>query len=177
MPRSPRHVSNLGRQTMDRNTIEQLYVRFGPMVLRRSRRLLGDETAARDAMQEVFVRALRTVGGFRSDASPATWLYRIATNYCLNLLRDEARRAQLWSRYGAVVTSVVQAPGEARVHISQILSAVRPELQEIAFYHFIDELKQEEIADLLGVSRRTVGNRLDELRTAVLQLEMISEVS
>jgi len=57
--------------------------------------LLRDEQAALDAMQEVFIRALRAGSEFRSDASPMTWLYRITTNYCLNAIRDNARRGEL----------------------------------------------------------------------------------
>jgi RNA polymerase sigma-70 factor (ECF subfamily) len=53
---------------------------------------------------------------------------------------------------------------DARIQIAQIMRHVRPELQDIAIYHWIDELKQEEIAELLGVSRRTIDNRLDEFR-------------
>jgi RNA polymerase sigma-70 factor, ECF subfamily len=162
---------------MDRRAVEQLYVRFGPMVLRRALGLVRSEHAAKDVVQEVFVRALRSSGELAAQASPGAWLYRVTTNYCLNLLRDEARRAQLWSQYGDAAEPAAASAGEMRVHVAQVLRAVSPELQEIAFYYLVDELKQEEIAELVGVSRRTIGNRIEELRVAVRALETVSEAS
>jgi RNA polymerase sigma-70 factor, ECF subfamily len=51
------------------------------------RRLLGDPEAARDAAQEVFLKAFRKAGDFEPRAQVGTWLYRIAVNHCLNRLR------------------------------------------------------------------------------------------
>lgn len=154
---------------MDRGTIENLYIRFAPMVLGRARMLLRNEHAAQDALQEVFVRALRAGHTFRAEASPATWLYRVTTNFCLNCLRDEARRHELWSQHGTA-TEMIEHGNAARIQITQILARVRPELQEIALYSIIDELSHEEIADLLGVSRRTIGNRLEQFRAEVARV-------
>ena len=65
---------------------------YGPMVLRRCRRLLRDEDEAMDACQDVFVRLLERRD--RLDARyPSSLLYRIATNLCLNRIRDRRRRA------------------------------------------------------------------------------------
>jgi RNA polymerase sigma-70 factor (ECF subfamily) len=50
-------------------------------------RLLGDREAARDAVQEVFLKAYRKAGSFRPRGKVSTWLYRIAVNHCLNRLR------------------------------------------------------------------------------------------
>ncbi|NUT94472.1 MAG: RNA polymerase subunit sigma-70 [Saccharothrix sp.] len=55
-------------------------------------RLLGSLTDAEDAVQEVLLAAWRGVDGFEGRASVRTWLYRIATNRCLNVLRDNGRR-------------------------------------------------------------------------------------
>ncbi|MBE0665774.1 MAG: hypothetical protein IH584_08095, partial [Candidatus Aminicenantes bacterium] len=67
--------------------VEQLYRRYAPMVLWRCRRLLQNEELAVDAMQDVFVRLLahreRLHGRY-----PSSLLYRMATNVCLNIIRD-----------------------------------------------------------------------------------------
>jgi len=152
---------------MDRASVEQLYVRFAPMVRSRARRLLRSEQAADDAVQDVFVRVLRAGRGFRDQASPATWLYRITTNHCLNALRDETRRMQLWSQHGAASEPIADPDGAVRLQLQQILAQVRDDLQEIALYHLIDELSHGEIAELLGVSRRTIGNRIEEFHAEV----------
>jgi RNA polymerase sigma-70 factor (ECF subfamily) len=63
------------------------------MVLRRCRRLLGDEERARDAMHDVFVQLLRREATL-ADSAPSSLLFRIATNVCLNLLRGDRRHPE-----------------------------------------------------------------------------------
>ena len=56
-------------------------------------RMLGSFDEAEDHVQEVFLRAWRSRESFRGQSSPRTWLYRVATNACLDTLRRDARRA------------------------------------------------------------------------------------
>ena len=71
--------------------VDILYRRYGPMVMRRCRQLLRDEDQALDATQDVFVRLLTRRDRLRDDA-PCSLLYRMATNLCLNRIRDDRRR-------------------------------------------------------------------------------------
>jgi RNA polymerase sigma-70 factor (ECF subfamily) len=151
---------------MDLAAVEEIYRRYGSLVLRRARSILGDEQAARDAMQEVFVRALRSMESFRGEASPATWLYRVTTNYCLNQIRDEARRRALLAEQGAPAPRAGDPSAESRMTVVEVLGLVPEELREVAIYYYVDQMNQDEIAALLGVSRRTVGNRLEAFREA-----------
>jgi len=72
---------------MDRDAFRRLYERYSGHVYGRCRFLLKDEDAARDAVQDVFLKAMDHGSGFRNEAQPSTWLLRIATNHCLNILR------------------------------------------------------------------------------------------
>jgi RNA polymerase sigma-70 factor, ECF subfamily len=72
-------------------SLESMYRIYGPMVLRRCRKLLRDEDFAADAMQETFVRVLRR-GSLLQPRYPSSLLYRIATNVCLNQIRARRRR-------------------------------------------------------------------------------------
>ena len=56
-------------------------------------RMLGSAYDAEDAVQEALIRALRGAGGFEGRSSVRSWLYRIATNVCLDMLRSRKRRA------------------------------------------------------------------------------------
>lgn len=149
---------------MNAAAIEELYRKYGPAVLRRARAILRDEQAARDVMQEVFVLALQEGGAFRSEASPMTWFYRIATNLCLNRIRDGGRRAQLLAENYGGREEAAETTTEDRVTLAAILRQVPEELREIAVYHYVDQMSHEEIAALVKTSRRTVGNRLEEFR-------------
>jgi RNA polymerase sigma-70 factor, ECF subfamily len=145
---------------------EAFYTRHSAAVYRRALKLLGDKEAARDATQEVFVRALRGSAKVPSLPTPTAWLYRVTTNLCLNRLRDQRRAKDLLSGSGTPDISI-PATAETRAMVAEILGRVPEELQDIAVYFFLDELTYEEIAPLVGVSRRTIGNRLAAFRELV----------
>jgi RNA polymerase sigma-70 factor (ECF subfamily) len=155
---------------IDRAELEALYRSYGPLVRRRARTLLGDDLEAQDAQQEVFVRVIGAMGEFRRQSQPSTWLYRITTNLCLNRIRDGRRRREHLTRLGeeAVASednSRHPVSPETRATLRRILGDIGPELSEIAIYYYVDEMDQVEIAQILGVSRRTIGYRLDRFRT------------
>lgn len=113
---------------MKHSTIEQLYRRYGPTVLRRARAILGNEDMARDLLQEVFVQVVEQKGRFRGEASPMTWIYRITTNLALNRLRDGRRRDQLLrERQAPPVT--MEPVVEGRLTLASILLEVPEELR------------------------------------------------
>jgi len=152
--------------------VEELYERYGSLVYRRAHRLLGDEQRAWDAVQEVFMRALKHEREFRREASPTTWLYRITTNYCLNVLRDAARHSRKLRDQnipGPAAPGPAQDP-DTRLAITALLAKLPKDLCEIAIYHHVDRMSHDEIASVIGVSRRTVGNRLKDFQDQALAL-------
>jgi RNA polymerase sigma-70 factor, ECF subfamily len=156
-------------RAIDRAEVEELYRRYGALVRRRARSILGDDHEAQDAMQEVFVRVIAAMGEFRGQSQPSTWLYRITTNLCLNRIRDGKRRRDRLTQAseGGGGEPLVSAPPpapEARTTLRGVLGRVPEELALVAVYYYVDEMDQAEIAAVLGVSRRTIGYRLDRFR-------------
>ena len=72
-----------------------LYLTHRPAVYGRCRRLLGDPHAAEDAAQETFARSFVHLQGIGGAEHQRRWLLRVATNYCLNQLRDRKRQTEL----------------------------------------------------------------------------------
>jgi len=159
---------------MELPDVDTLYRQYGPIVLRRARAILGDDEAAEDAAQEVFVRVIRKHRAFRGESSPLTWLYSITTHLCLNRLRDSSRRTALaarWLRPPADARS--DSPlevSEHRLTLAKLLPRLPRELAEVAVYYYVDQMAHEEIATLTGLSRRTVGNRLEAFRRAAAEI-------
>jgi DNA-directed RNA polymerase specialized sigma24 family protein len=141
---------------LGRDDLERLYQRFGTMILRRARRILGDEQLAHDVCHDVFVQALRADPW--APPSPLGWFYVATTNACLNLLRGERRRRVALQHMPRA--EVGPAPTEAAL----LFRRVPPELQEISLYCAVEQLSQDEIAVLLGVSQKTISNRIRTLR-------------
>jgi RNA polymerase sigma-70 factor (ECF subfamily) len=142
--------------------LAELYEKHAAAVYGRCRYLLKDDAEAKDALQDVFVKALRALPEFRAAASPSTWVLRIATHHCLNLLR--ARKA-LWREQLRMAQAERKVDTESpdRRQLVRVLLALAPEeAQEVAVLYFVDELTQAEIAQELGRSLPTVRKRLRE---------------
>lgn len=142
--------------------LQELYEKHAAAVYGRCRYLLRDEAEAKDALQDVFVKALQSLAEFRGAASPTTWILRIATHHCLNVLR--ARRAAWRQQIKALQAERKEQtePPERRELVRLLLAAAPEEAQEVAVLYFVDELTQQEIATELGRSLPTVRKRLRE---------------
>ncbi|TNE91399.1 MAG: sigma-70 family RNA polymerase sigma factor [Deltaproteobacteria bacterium] len=141
-----------------------LYERHGGVVYRRILQFYPRQQAE-EILQEVFVRVLATQHQFRGDSHPATWLYQLTTRHCLNRRRNERRRRELLGCYGdpSWACPVTPASQETVAFLEQIWRELDEETLEIAVYTYRDGLSQADIAELMGISRRTVGNRLTAL--------------
>ena len=125
-------------------------------------RLLARAEDAEDATQATFVGAFRALGKFNRRSSLKTWLYRIAVNESLNILRQRERRnLPLHSEWPGVdaVPEIVQ-----RAAVAQILGCMRPEQRLILVLFYWEDLSCGEIADVLAVSQSAVKMRLKRAR-------------
>jgi RNA polymerase sigma-70 factor (ECF subfamily) len=124
--------------------------------------MLGDHAAAEDATQETFMRVYRHID--KADAREAlAWIYRIATNYCLNEIRNRQRRPA--SADGEPDHLIGADPATVladRDLVARIVQHAPAKLRVVAWLHHIDGLDQAETARVLDISRRTVVNRLAE---------------
>ncbi|MBI3181204.1 MAG: sigma-70 family RNA polymerase sigma factor [Myxococcales bacterium] len=152
-----------------RAMLRELYSRYGGSVYGRCQYLLRDRTAAEDAMQDVFAKALTHWSEFRAEASPLTWLMKIATHHCLNLVRAEG--AGWKERYEAQERARPEGHGgpqvlETRELIRKVLSRFDSETQAVVLHYHLDEMTLEEVAALLGRSIPTIRKRLQQFAQA-----------
>lgn len=143
----------------------RLYRDYGYVVFRRCLAYLGDTSSAQDGVQEVFVRALRAAAEFRGEASPRTWLCRIADHFCVDVLRRRQRSPVLakTADEDEVDAAVGDDDRESFLMIRRLLEGLDPDSRRLAILYYVDELTQEELALELGLSRRTIGKRLQHL--------------
>lgn len=143
--------------------IESIFLRWGPMVLRRARAILGNEADAEEAMQDVFLKLYDTLDNFEGRSNVSTWLYRVATNLCLNRLRDENRRRELRAIHLQENISFNGPAGQV-IARETLLKVPDVEWARAAVYVYADGMTQDEAAKLMGVSVRTIGNYLRRLK-------------
>jgi RNA polymerase sigma-70 factor (ECF subfamily) len=137
-----------------------LYAAYGGIVYARCRRILSEPATAEDVTQETFLRVHRHLADIPEDDAVLPWLYRIATNLCLNALRD-GRALPM------PVEVLPERPGENpdelfanRDLVARLALRVPPKVRTTAWFFYVDGMRQEEIAEVLGISRRAVAKRL-----------------
>lgn len=154
---------------LDRAGVERLYRDHGHLVLRRARLLLGSEPDAQEALQEVFASLLRSPGGIRS--SVVAWLYRATTHRCLNVLRDRRAGARILERHAAAGAGARDARPDAIAEVRSLLGRMPEEVGAAAVYHHLDGMTYDEVALLLGCSRRKVGYLLERAQSLAAEGE------
>jgi RNA polymerase sigma-70 factor (ECF subfamily) len=164
-------------------TFDQLFQAYEEKIFNLIYRLVGDYEDAADLTADTFVRALRSYDGFRGDAQPYTWLYRIALNLCKNYFRQQQHRGRVHSfsldshveRDGETVPREIedtapapQAQLEARELESQVvvcLQSLRPDFRTLIVLRDVQGLSYRDIGRLLGCSEKAVKSRLFRART------------
>lgn len=151
--------------------VAQLFERYGPMVLRRCRSMLGDEELAAEAMQEVFTRLVVKDLDVRH---PSALLYQMATHECLTRLRSRRRRPEHTA--DDLATCIAHTPSvddrlDAARALDWLFGREPPSTQVIAVLFLIDGMTWEQIARQVGMSVSGVRKRLRRLRAHLPQLE------
>lgn len=145
-----------------RNEIDRLMRQHGSQLLRLCAMLLEDASLAQDALQDTFLRAYRSWGSWRGEASEKTWLTAIAVNTC----RDYRRSA--WVRRMAREKDVADLPlpddrftFPDNTVITEVMH-LPDKLREVVLLRYYQNMRQKEIAAALHLSDRAVRQRLQK---------------
>ena len=171
-------------QAGDRHSFDQLVAKAYPLVFNTAYRILGDHDSAADATQTSFVRAYRSLRTFRRSSSFTTWLYRIVSNVCLDIVRRQKRQAQsltLASEDEQFAERDVPdernqpeqtaLEGELQKAVHRALGRLRMEHRTVLVLYDLAGFSYEEIAEMLKLPLGTVKSRLNRARLA-LRAEM-----
>ncbi|MCX5456876.1 sigma-70 family RNA polymerase sigma factor [Streptomyces sp. CAI-21] len=154
----------------DEDAFAILVRRHGPALLRLANRLLGDRSEAEDAVQEALVSAWRRLPEFQGRASFGTWMYRIVTNRCLNVLRSRHPQDPLDGVPEAPAPAHTTAPdriaeGRAAVHeLQAALATLSPEQRTCWTLRTLDGQSYAFIARTVGISEEAVRARVFRAR-------------
>ena len=137
--------------------------------------MVRDTAEAEDLTQETFLRAHRNRNSLRDEGAQTAWLYRIATNTCLDRLRQYARRAPMESETDLDQMEVAEPDtpslqkvierDEMSACVQRYLNRLSDSHRAVILLHDMHELTSPEIAQLLGESLSNVKMRLHRART------------
>ena len=134
-------------------------------------RMLGNPADAEDLLQEIFLAAHRKLDSFRGESALGTWLYRLATNLCLDYLRSRAAKS------GQLTDALDQEPSLAdsgsrrlaertvdRMDLERALAQLPEGCRNAFVLHDIEGLEHREVAEVLGVAEGTSKSQVHKAR-------------
>ena len=165
----------------DTSAFGEIVLKYQDKVYNLCRHMLRNAEDAEDAAQDVFLKAYQALPKFQPDASLYTWLYRIATNTCI----DYKRKPIFESLFGdngegerLVHDRASETPSPEKLYqlkqideaLKESLEKLSPKLRAIIVLKEIEELSYEEIADALEISMGTVKSRIARAREELQKL-------
>ena len=154
----------------DRDAFEGLYRQHANRLYNLVFRMAGSGEAD-DLLQDVFLQAYRKLGSYKGDSSLGTWLYRLATNLCLDHLRSKQGRmagvTDSLDEEDAAPAVSPERPAEAhaaRMDLAQAIDALPPSYKAAFVLHDVEGYQHDEVAKLLGIAEGSSKSLLHKAR-------------
>ena len=183
-PPTSRTDADLARRIAsgERDALVAMMRRYNQTLFRTARSILKDDAEAEDAVQDSYLLAYRSIGGFRADAKLSTWLVRIVANESFARLRKRKRRGEVVPLHGddddaAPETTMTDIPQERpegltlRAELRRVLEAhidaLPSAFRAVFVLRAIEEMGVDEVAASLGIPAATVRTRYFRARSLV----------
>lgn len=145
---------------------EDIYHDYWKKIFRLCMGYVNDDDAAKDLCQETFVSVFQQLPKFRQEAAVGTWIYRIATNICLRQINLEKRMPKSELPYqikdNAEKDNKIDQD-QMTDFLYQCISEL-PELERIIISLELEEMKQAEIAEVVGISPANVRVKIHRIK-------------
>ena len=142
---------------LDTDAYGQLVDRYKVSIYHHCFAILRDEDAAEDVAQETFIAAYYKLNTFDDSRKFSTWLFKIATNKCLNELKKAKRTIGIDEEMIQTIVSphktAEELSADSEVHVA--VARLKPEYRAIVEMHYFQAMNYEEIAEIMG---RPVGS-------------------
>jgi RNA polymerase sigma-70 factor (ECF subfamily) len=151
---------------------EELYRAYSPRLFGLTCRMVG-RAHAEDLLQDVFLTAHRKLDRYRGESSLGTWLFRLATNVCLDFLRSRGtRNAKMTSEFDETFAPEHITAGRTgrvlgvvdKIDLERALADLPPGCREVFVLHDVEGFEHGEIAGMLGVAEGTSKSQLHKAR-------------
>jgi RNA polymerase sigma-70 factor, ECF subfamily len=161
----------------DLAAFEELYKAHAGKLFSVACRILGNPADAEDLLQEIFLSAHRKLDGFRGESALGTWLYRLATNHCLDYLRSRAARTNQLTdaldderglfeagRGGLAERSIT------KMDLERALAQLPAGCRAAFLLHDVQGLEHREVAEALGIAEGTSKSQVHKARLRLRSL-------
>jgi RNA polymerase sigma-70 factor (ECF subfamily) len=160
-------------QDGDRRAFGELVLRYRQRVVNLVYRICGDAEVAQDMAQEAFIRAWSKLPGYSPRSAFGNWLYRIATNATLDLLRREKETVDVDAlplpAPGKSLEAGLERKDRAEI-VKQAVMSLPPASRSVLVLREYESLSYREISETLGIPIGTVMSRLNYARGRLTQI-------
>jgi RNA polymerase sigma-70 factor, ECF subfamily len=158
----------------DSAAFEVLYQQHATRLYNLAYRMAGTANDAEDLLQDIFLLAYRKVGSFRGESSLGTWLYRLAMNHCLDVLRSRQSRmgqqTDSLDEEGAPVPAAVPTLGAvSRIDLERAISRLPQACRAAFLLHDVEGFGHQEVGAILGISEGTSKSQVHKARLRIRQ--------
>lgn len=156
----------------DGSAFEELYRQHSTRLYNLAWRMAGSRADADDLLQEIFLIAYRKVGSYRGESSLGTWLYRLAINHCLDVLRS--RQARMDGQTDALDDQMMPAGAPtaplgavSRIDLERAIGLLPPACRAAFLLHDVEGFGHTEVGALLGISEGTSKSQVHKARLRI----------
>jgi RNA polymerase sigma-70 factor, ECF subfamily len=158
----------------DPAAFEAIYREHAPRVFSLACRFTGSQADGEDLLQEVFLLVHRKLAGFKGEARLGTWIYRLATNCCVDFLRSRQHREhQATDPLDEAVPPGPRATGGLRVEhmdLERAIAALAPGYRAAFVLHDVEGFEHREVAAALGIAEGTSKSQVHKARLRIRDL-------
>jgi RNA polymerase sigma-70 factor (ECF subfamily) len=143
-------------------TFEEIHKVYWPKVYRQCMGYMNDHDAAKDITQETFIKVWQHLPKFRNESSIGTWVFRIAVNSCLRQIGKDKKMPK--SEFPNELVEEILVNNEHEVEFLYKCISELPEVERIIISLELEDLKQKEIAKIVGLSESNVRVKIHRIK-------------
>jgi RNA polymerase sigma-70 factor (ECF subfamily) len=148
-------------------SFEDIYKQYWQKVFRLCMGYVNDYNWAKDIAQDTFVTVWQQLPKFRNESSVGTWIYRIASNNCLRQVEREKRISK--SELPHEMHEEIGPDHDAQIVLLYKYIAELAEMDRIIISLELEDMKQAEIASIVGISESNVRVRIHRIKEKLIQ--------
>lgn len=143
-------------------TFEDIYKAYWLKIFRLCMGYMNDRDLAKDLAQETFITVWQKLPDFRNESSIGTWVFRIASNHCLRQIEKQNRMPKI--QLPAEIEDVMHEGNEDKMAFLYKCISELPESERIIISLELEDIKQAEIADIVGISEANVRVKIHRIK-------------
>jgi RNA polymerase sigma-70 factor, ECF subfamily len=156
----------------DSRAFEELYQQHAARLYNLAYRMADSKADAEDLLQDIFLIAYRKMASFRGESSLGTWLYRLAMNHCLDVLRSRQARMghqtdSLDEESAPVPTAAPTLGAVSRIDLERAISRLPHACRAAFLLHDVEGFGHQEVGSILGISEGTSKSQVHKARLRI----------